>query len=453
MINTCDKANPSMSVEDMTNLIKTSPPGPWPGGNSEWAKWDNVRDAHLKLIEECIATIPEYPAEKYQGKGIVVSVNAKPGMSSGKQLAQGYFPGAWVLVKELRRLGCTLPITFTYMGALEWDATLTRLMKPLGVECIDLTECLTRDPIRILAGWESKIYGIFQAPYREVLYLDADNLPLLDPTFLFDCSQYRYYGSVFWPDVPPYDREEWLPACVWRNVGLDYRDEVDFETGQLLVDMKRCWKEMWLARHLNEHSDYYFTHIFGDKSTYHLAWARLGSNWAIPPKGPGGNQASLIQHDFSGRLLFQHCTRNKPTLRGYPSPGSLLRRRECDAHLAELRSLWHGKLWHNDKPTPEEQEWIRGLEGRLFTYERLGLGARPMRLVQDNRIGRGLERMEVSWNLFSDGSGPMLVISSLENEPTAVLRPDGKGGWRGRWLSYERCECVLTPVTQEEAAA
>lgn len=444
-MNPCDRAKREMSVDEMIEVIKTSPPGPWPGGNSEWAKWDNVRDAHLRLIDECIISTPPYPEGRYEGRGIVVSTSAKPGMSSGKYLPNGYFPGSYVLAAELRRLGCKLPIAFTYMGPLEWDPTLTRLMEPLGVQCIDLTECEGRDPIRILAGWESKIYGVFQSPFQETLYLDADNIPLLDPTFLFDSSQYRFYGSIFWPDVPPYDRAEWLPECVWRNVGLSYRDEVDFETGQFAVDMKRCWREMWLARHMNAHSDYYFNFIFGDKSTYHLAWARLGSNWSIPQRGPGGNQASLIQHDFTGRQLFQHGTRNKPSLSGYPSPGSLLSRAECESHLAELRAKWSGKLWQNISPTPAEADAIADVLGRVFIYERKGHDSRPMRLLEDGRIGRGLAKMETSWNLFLDARGPMIVLSSIDDEPTAVFRKNGDGGWHGRWLCYERCECTLTP--------
>lgn len=449
-MNPCDRAHPHLAVDDMVRLIKEAPPGPWPNG---WAGWDNVRDAHLRLIEEAIASTPPYPEQRYAGRGIVISVNAKPGHSSGKYLEQGYFPGAWCGVKELRRRGCTLPITFTYMGPLEWDPALTRLMQPLGVECIDLRACEARDPMRILAGWESKVYGMFHAPYEETLYLDADNIPLIDPTFLFDCSQYRYYGSVFWPDVPPYDRAEWLPECVWRNVGLAYRDEVDFETGQFLVNMRRCWREMWLTRHLNEHSEYYYKFVFGDKSTFHLAWARLGSNWAIPRQGPGGNQASLIQHDFQGRQLFQHCTRNKPTLNGFPSPGSLIPRAECEAHLAELRSLWSGRLWQHDDPTPEERAIRDGLVGRVFVYEREGLDARPMRLLDDQRIGRGLMKMEVGWDVFIDEAGPLLMISSLEGAPTAMLRPAEAGAWSGRWLDYERCPVSLTPVEASGGAA
>ena len=440
----CSEARKEMTPAAMAALIRGCPPGPWPHG---WTGWDCVRDAHLQLLDETIAATQPFPEERFaKGRGIVVAVNAKPGFSSGKNLDHGYLPGAWVLVQELRRLGCTLPVTFAHLGAHEWDPMLTKLMHPYGVTCIDLSERNVTDPMRILAGWESKIFAMLHAGYEECMYLDADNIPLVDPTFLFDTQQYKYYGSIFWPDVPPHDRAEWLPEVVWKNVGLTYRDEVDFETGQLLVDMKRCWREMCLTRHLNEHSDYYYKFIFGDKSTFHLAWARLGTNWAIPGKGPGGNQASLIQHDFAGRQILQHCTRNKPSLAGYPSPGHVVRIRECTEHLESLKAQWSGKLWHNDNPTPEEMALKVSLEGKLFTYERVGIDSRPMRLLQEGRIGRGLAKLEVGWEVFIDENKmPSIIITSIDGAPTAILSKNDGEDWNGKWLQYERCECRLVP--------
>lgn len=435
-----------MTSHEMADLIRKAPPGNWPG---DWAKWDCTRDAFLILLQEMIDTCPEYPAGKYQDRGIVISVNAKPGHSSGKNLPQGYFPGAWVTVKELRRLGCNLPITFTYMGALEWDPKLTELVKSLGVDCIDLKEIEEKDPRRprILAGWESKCYGVIHSPYEKVLYLDADNIPQQDPTFLFDSSQFKYYGSIFWPDVPPYDRAEWLPECVWRNVGLTYRDEIDFESGQFVIDKKKCWKELLLTMWMNEYSDYFYKFVFGDKSTFHLAWARLNTNWAMPQRGAGGNQGSLFQHDFEGNILFQHCTRNKPSLSGYPSNGHLLKPSEYEQHLEDLRNRWDGKLWVNLDPNEWEKDLLSKVTGRVFRYVREGLDERPMRLLEDGRIGRGLAKLEVGWQVFQPNpdQDPVMIISDLDGCPTAKLTLKGDV-WEGKWLQHEQCPCKLIPA-------
>ena len=116
--NDCGKATSKMTAEAMAMTSSAVPrQAPWPHELGQ--SWDNVRDAHLLLIDEAIAAIPPYPEERFKGRGIVVGVNAKPGMSSGKNLDHGYFPGAWVLVQELRRQGCTLPITFAHLGAYD----------------------------------------------------------------------------------------------------------------------------------------------------------------------------------------------------------------------------------------------------------------------------------------------------------------------------------------------
>jgi hypothetical protein len=33
-----------------------------------------------------------------------------------------------------------------------------------------------------------------------VLYLDSDNVPAQDPSFLFDATEYERTGALFWPD-------------------------------------------------------------------------------------------------------------------------------------------------------------------------------------------------------------------------------------------------------------
>jgi hypothetical protein len=48
---------------------------------------------------------------------------------------------------------------------------------------------LGRFPHPSLGGWQLKPYSIVHCPFREVLFLDADNVPLRDPTFLFECDE------------------------------------------------------------------------------------------------------------------------------------------------------------------------------------------------------------------------------------------------------------------------
>jgi len=166
--------------------------GPINGDPADWRALPEWKRAFLHVLDERCAAVEPYPRDRFAGRGIVICASAKAGWSSGKNLPQGYLPGAWVTVNELRRLGCTLPITLAFLGFEEFDESVRRLFEPLGCDTLDLRWLYWwTDPMRILAGWETKIYAIQHAPYEEVLFIDADNVPVVDPTYLFDAPRYR----------------------------------------------------------------------------------------------------------------------------------------------------------------------------------------------------------------------------------------------------------------------
>lgn len=63
---------------------------------------------------------------------------------------------------------------------------------------------LDRKKIRSWKNFQIKADAIVQSSFEEVLYLDSDNIPLRDPTYLFDTTLYKGPGQpevVFWPDL------------------------------------------------------------------------------------------------------------------------------------------------------------------------------------------------------------------------------------------------------------
>jgi hypothetical protein len=48
--------------------------------------------------------------------------------------------------------------------------------------------------------FQIKAAAVINSAYKEVLYLDSDNVPVRDPAFLFTIPSYKSTGALFWPD-------------------------------------------------------------------------------------------------------------------------------------------------------------------------------------------------------------------------------------------------------------
>jgi len=292
---------------------------------------DNPFDEHLNLAtarpaaEAFISQIRSAP-QGLCGRGVIFC---------GGGLR--YFPGVWVALNMLRRLGCSLPVQIWHLGKAEADSRMKSLTATLDATWIDAEEVRQRHPARLLGGWELKSYALLHSPFKEVLLLDADNVPVLNPEFLFDTPQFKRTGAILWPDqhhLEPQHRR-------WAVFGVAPRREPEVESGQLVVDKERCWRPLALCRWYNDHSDFYYPFSDGDKETFHMAFRKLKQAYAMPAKAPHVIRVGLCQHDFQGRRVFQHRCHDKWNLfRSHKRDPEFLYEQECLAYLKAIRSLW-----------------------------------------------------------------------------------------------------------------
>ncbi|MFT5822254.1 MAG: alpha 1,2-mannosyltransferase [Crocinitomix sp.] len=243
-----------------------------------------------------ITTIPEYPG-KFEGKGIVIC--------GGGQL---YFTCAWINISMLRKSGCKLPIELWH---LEHELTTEIIVQlgELGVICKNINKHGGGD----LENFALKPFSIINSAFQEILFLDADNNSLVDPTYLFDQPEYLKHGTVFWPDF--WFTEKSNP--IWKVLELEPIELNEQESGQILIDKKRYWKELNLCLYFNKERKYYYKMLHGDKDTFKFAWLALKSKYYMikTPVGHCGLTdprngyffgSSMVQHDFKGEILFLH---------------------------------------------------------------------------------------------------------------------------------------------------
>jgi len=410
------------------------------GGVGAWpARWElrpEVAEAHKRLFLEFALRrfdVPEFPRER----GIIT-------IAGGTK----YFICAYVLIRQLRQLGCRLPVQLYYLGREELDHAMEQLVTRLGgVECVDLVSIVGNEPRR-LGGWEAKVWAIMHCPFREVLFLDADNNPVTDPSYLFECREFRDVGAVLWPDLT----NQWgydITTEAFTLVGLDVpgrtrkpdhnkpSDYRPVESGQILVDKSRVWNALNVTRHLNDHSDFWFGeprgerfwYFYGDKSTFFLGFEGTKTAYAMPRDCEwfGSTDAGgFRQFDFEGRPVLEH--RCQPTtkirLRSEPRTDGMTNGPLMAAACAELRSAWGGVLWAWDHQSAADFEVARSLCGGGWLAYGLPFAGR----IELLDAGRVRHAHGFHWRILHHEGRPILVIASAQRA-VAFLGRDDKTNW------------------------
>ncbi|MCW0221525.1 MAG: alpha-1,3-mannosyltransferase family protein, partial [Prosthecobacter sp.] len=400
------------------------------------ARWHHSTEGKTKLTAEnasraaldALATLPSMQTD-CAGRGIIVC---------GGGLR--YLPSAWVCIRQLRKLGCTLDIQLWHFPG-EASTSVRTLLAQHGVQCIDCEEVAVLNGVPApKSGWELKPFSLLYSSFQEILLLDADNFAVLNPEYLFESEEFLQTGAIFWPDFSSMPEDD--PA--WKVCGVEYQDEPEFESGQIVIDKKRCWQALQLALWYNKNAGFYRQYFLGDKETFHIAFRLLEKDYSMPQwatKSLLGK--AMLQHDFEGRLLFQHRNfakwslhGNNPWLEGFCD--------EKDGHrfIHELLQQWNGEL---DAGPPRHKATAchgsramaaaaNALVSQLWWYQ--GEGEREVRFLfnQDGVVKHlpcGDSSKFCYWALRRSPNRPRLVLSD-DKEIVAELEPDGVGGWKGR---------------------
>jgi hypothetical protein len=291
--------------------------------------------------------------------------------------------------------------------------------------------------------------------FKQVLFLDADNVPIKNPEYLFGTSEFKSTGALFWPDY-----QSLAPnRPIWKICEVPYRSEPEFESGQIVVDKQRCWRELQLTMHYNTYSGFYYQHIWGDKETYHMAWRRLGTKYSMTaypihrlPQSGRGAIGSLVmcQHDFKGEIVFQHRNMEKWKL----NVGSNVRiqgfkyESKCLQFIKQLGKRWNGIIAATTPKTAKERAAYNEIvQTEIYEYERIGYDKRHLSFRDNQRIAKGRAKLEQIWEV-EERNGEVILSINGDGKHTMELRRREDGVWAGRWLLHERMPVRLTPTSR-----
>ncbi|KAJ1566862.1 hypothetical protein HK405_008118, partial [Cladochytrium tenue] len=184
----------------------------------------------------------------------------------------------------LRKTGCNLPVEFLYVGGqvheveLQWIRHFNITTVNFGPLIEEYSGAWGREEWRLGAA---KVFSILASSFEEVLFLDPDNYVLRDPTYLFETRMYRKHGSIFWPDFPI----RRLDLAVWDVLEMKGRSwrELEFETGQIVINKRASWRGLMMTLHLSAESNFYFRHFLGDKEAFFWGYASSQTPYFLSP--------------------------------------------------------------------------------------------------------------------------------------------------------------------------
>lgn len=352
------------------------------------------------------------------------------------------FTCAWVAVRMLRDfLKTELPIQIWHIGPQEMSPAMKALMAGQQVEMVDAMALLSGEPDGVqLGGFELKSFALLKCGFREVLLLDADNVPLVDPAEIFSYPDFVGAGAMFWPDFVSIAAS----SRIWELCGLDYRRMPSFESGQLVVDRVKHFPALALSWFLNRNSRMIYRHIYGDKDTFLIAWLALGAPFFLVPHAVRRLHGSYCQHDAEGRRIFQHRSGCKWILHGEnPEIKGFQEEARCLSYLAELRSCWTGRVFW-PPACDEDMSRIAGelAAQRNFRLEAVSVRTELVELLPDNVVRR--RGPAVNWWLSRQEGRLVLSIGedSVISRDFQRLAPDY---WRSSAARPEEQDLILTP--------
>lgn len=383
---------------------------------SEGADRSNPKLADL--LASAVAAERPCPEDRFAGRGIVIC-------AGGTRL----FTCAWLAIAFLRRtLACTLPIEVWHIGPEEIGPPMRALLEQFDATVVDAISEARRHPVDMLGGWQLKTYALLHCRFREVLLLDADNLPVRDPAFLFDCTPYAETGAMFWPDRVRLRQDN----PIWAVSGLAFDPGPSFETGQLVIDKVRHWRALCLADWMNQRHRQFDDMLYGDKDIFYVAWRMIGQSYHLVSHAPRLIEHCFCHRDPDGRLLFQHRNGAKWLLHGNnPRLEGFRFEEECFALLSELRGLWDGAVFN----PPERSLAARAMEHdlarqRLFHLHWAGRADGKLTLLPDHRIGDGTGDAVRYW-CIADGESELELRLFGSGVLRCALRRRDDGAWRG----------------------
>lgn len=180
--------------------------------------------------KDVIKNLPAYPNERYNDRGIVM-------LAGGR-----YSEYAATSLGMVREMQSKLPVEVWYKDEAEDMPGWCMELESEGMACRKLSDYMDTDELK--HPYALKIFTILFSSFEEILFLDADSCPIVNPDQIFDSEVYKKNGVILWPDYWKHTGSPWVPYLIGSSAAQSemYMDERSVESGQIVWNKQRHWK-------------------------------------------------------------------------------------------------------------------------------------------------------------------------------------------------------------------
>jgi alpha 1,2-mannosyltransferase len=190
------------------------------------------------------------------------------------------FGQAVTMILMVRQSGSTLPVQIVLDSTTPWiDSHCAGALQAMNVTCLRVSDIWARleKPAPELFTFQWKVISLLASPFQNILFLDADTLPVLNPdTILAPGSQpLASTGLITWPDFWTSSASHLFYAIAGDIDPPLLAARTTSESGILVVDKARHADTLLLALYYNFYGPNYYYPLLsqgapgqGDKETY-----------------------------------------------------------------------------------------------------------------------------------------------------------------------------------------
>ena len=216
------------------------------------------------VVEEILANRLAFPKREYQGRGIVTASGC------AERILQSL-----VSISMLREHGCTLPIELFYADSLEMEEKHRRMFDELSVTCINVQDSLLFQTYNA-RNFSIKAIALYCSSFAEAIWMDADIIPMIDVTDLFQCEHYQAHGYTFQLDIWSSGRNPNLFSYTLGQFFSQFNQKIqagepELDSGLFMFHKTRLAKALDILLLLNLNHAVTYKSMYGDKDTFKLS--------------------------------------------------------------------------------------------------------------------------------------------------------------------------------------